>query len=115
MTLTVPLLKDIRNQAPQTVCEMRPVNVRTTLLPNHRITTFDNVEVRRALALALDRQAFITIISEGTGDMGGVMLPPPEGAWGHLVARVDRVGALSPTRVPGHAVRTYSGRPSSSI
>src|SRR4051794_5201018 len=33
----------------------------------------------------------------------------------HLVARVDRVGALSPTRVPGHAVRTYSGRPSSSM
>jgi peptide/nickel transport system substrate-binding protein len=80
--VTVPLLKDIKNQAPQAVCEMRPVNVRTTLLPNHRITPFDNVEVRRALALALDRQAFITIISEGTGDMGGVMLPPPEGAWG---------------------------------
>jgi hypothetical protein len=26
-----------------------------------------------------------------------------------------RCGALSPTRVPGHAMRTYSGRPSSSI
>jgi peptide/nickel transport system substrate-binding protein len=80
--ITVPLLKDIKNQAPQAICEMRPVNVRTTLLPNHRVAPFDNVEVRRALALALDRQAFITIISEGTGDMGGVMLPPPEGAWG---------------------------------
>ncbi len=33
----------------------------------------------------------------------------------HLVARVDGVDALSPTRVPGHAMRTYSGRPRSSM
>ena len=32
-----------------------------------------------------------------------------------FVARVSGVGALSPTRVPDHAVRTYSGRPRSSI
>lgn len=31
------------------------------------------------------------------------------------VAWIGGVGALSPTRVPGHAMRTYSGRPSSSI
>src|SRR5829696_8840452 len=33
----------------------------------------------------------------------------------HLVAWIGGAGALSPTRVPGHAMRTYSGRPSSSI
>src|SRR4051812_46912756 len=33
----------------------------------------------------------------------------------HLVAWIGGVGALSPTRVPDHATRTYSGRPSSSI
>src|SRR4051794_19620990 len=33
----------------------------------------------------------------------------------HIVARVDGVGALSPTRVAGYVMRTYSGRPSSSI
>ena len=31
------------------------------------------------------------------------------------VAWIGGVGALSPTRVPGYAMRTYSGRPSSSI
>src|SRR3954452_11404161 len=31
------------------------------------------------------------------------------------VAWIGGVGALSPTRVPGYARRTYSGRPSSSI
>jgi peptide/nickel transport system substrate-binding protein len=43
---------------------------------------FDNLEIRRALALALDRQAFIDILGEGQGDISAVMLPPPEGIWG---------------------------------
>src|SRR5215213_8263007 len=29
----------------------------------------------------------------------------------HLVAWIGGVGALSPTHVPGYAMRTYSGRP----
>jgi hypothetical protein len=33
----------------------------------------------------------------------------------HLVAWISGAGALSPTRVPGYAMRTYSRRPSSSI
>src|SRR3954464_570905 len=36
-------------------------------------------------------------------------------AMGHLVAWIGCTGALSPTRVPGYAMRTYFGRPSSSI
>ena len=34
------------------------------------------------MALTLDRKAFIDIITEGQGDIGGTMLPPPEGVWG---------------------------------
>ena len=34
------------------------------------------------MALALDRKAFIDILSEGKADISGVMLPPPEGVWG---------------------------------
>jgi peptide/nickel transport system substrate-binding protein len=35
------------------------------------------------LDLALiDRRAFIDIISEGQGDIGGLMQPLPEGLWG---------------------------------
>ena len=36
--------------------------------------------MRRAMALALDRKAFIEILFEGQGDIGGTMLPPPEGS-----------------------------------
>ena len=34
------------------------------------------------MALSLDRKAFIDIITDGQGDVGAAMLPPPEGVWG---------------------------------
>src|SRR4029077_14994563 len=43
---------------------------------------FDNPELRRAIALSLDRKAFIDIISDGEGSIGGAMMPPPAGEWG---------------------------------
>jgi peptide/nickel transport system substrate-binding protein len=80
--VTVPLLKDVKSQAPQAICEVVPTNVPRTLLVNPTAPRFDNSELRRAMALSLDRKAFIDIITEGMGDIGGVMLPPPEGVWG---------------------------------
>ena len=38
--------------------------------------------MRRAVALTLDRKAFIDIMAEGKADIGGAMLPPPAGVWG---------------------------------
>jgi peptide/nickel transport system substrate-binding protein len=80
--VTVPLLKDVKSQAPQAVCEVAPTNVPRTLLVNPAAPPFDNPELRRAMALSLDRKSFIDIITLGLGDIGGVMLPPPEGVWG---------------------------------
>ena len=34
------------------------------------------------MALALDRQSFIDILSDGQFTIGGAMMPPPEGRWG---------------------------------
>jgi peptide/nickel transport system substrate-binding protein len=34
------------------------------------------------VVLSLDRKAFIDIITQGKGDIGETMLPPPEGLWG---------------------------------
>ncbi|MBV8169697.1 MAG: ABC transporter substrate-binding protein, partial [Alphaproteobacteria bacterium] len=80
--LQVPMLKDLQRQAPQAICEMRPTNVSRNLLINRDVPPFDDPEIRRAIALALDRKAFIDILTEGAGDIGGAMLPPPEGQWG---------------------------------
>jgi peptide/nickel transport system substrate-binding protein len=80
--VTVPLLKDVRNQAPQAVCDLVSSNASTNLLVNREAPPFDNPDLRRALALALDRKSFIDILAEGQGDIGGAMLPPPAGVWG---------------------------------
>src|SRR5882757_9791765 len=72
--ITIPLLKDVKSQAPNAVCMVEPVNVSTNIIVNSSASPFDNVEVRRAMALALDRKAFISILFEGQGDVGGTML-----------------------------------------
>jgi peptide/nickel transport system substrate-binding protein len=80
--VTIPTLKDFKSQAPQAICEVTATNVNRTMIVNPSAPPFDKPELRRAMALSLDRQAFIDIITEGQGDIGGVMLPPPEGVWG---------------------------------
>ena len=47
----------------------------------HRAPPFDNPQIRKAMALAIDRKAFIDILTEGKAAIGGAMLPAPEGLW----------------------------------
>jgi ABC-type transport system substrate-binding protein len=61
----------------------RPARIAgTNLLVNREAPLFDSPELRRVLALALDRKSFIDILAEGQGDVAGAMLPPPAGVWG---------------------------------
>src|SRR6516165_1465177 len=80
--VSIPLLKDVKSQAPQAVCSLVPINVSTNLIVNRDKPPFDNADLRNAMALALDRKAFVDILSEGKDDIGASMLPPPEGVWG---------------------------------
>jgi peptide/nickel transport system substrate-binding protein len=81
-SVTAPLVKDLQNQVSDASCEMSSLGLSRTLLINREKPPFDNPELRRAMALSLDRKAFIDIVTEGQGDVGGVMQPPPEGLWG---------------------------------
>ena len=80
--LTIPLMRDIQSQASSAICELTPTNVNRNLIVNRDKPPFDNPDIRRAMALSLDRKAFIDTINEGKADIGGAMLPPPEGLWG---------------------------------
>src|SRR6202140_5527661 len=52
------------------------------MLVNRDKPPFHNPELRRAMALTLDRHALIDILSDGEGSLGGAMMPPPAGSWG---------------------------------
>ncbi len=81
--LSVPLLKDVKSQVPEAICEMVPSGgVNRHLIVNRTIPPFDNPDLRRAMALSLDRKAFVDILTEGEGDIGGVLQPAPAGLWG---------------------------------
>src|SRR2546430_17710314 len=79
---TIPLLDEVKSQAPQAICELTATNVSRNLILNPEKPPFDKPELRRALALSLDRKAFIDIETQGKGNIGATMLPPPEGLWG---------------------------------
>src|SRR3954465_6437348 len=80
--VTPPTLADFKAQAPQAICETTSVNVPRTMLINIHKPPFDNPELRRAMTLAIDRDAFSTIINGGVRHVGATMLPPPNGVWG---------------------------------
>ena len=75
-------MKDLKSQTSQAICEVTSGGISRNLIVNRDASPFDNADMRRAMALSLDRKAFIDIISEGQGDIGGVMQPLPEGVWG---------------------------------
>jgi peptide/nickel transport system substrate-binding protein len=81
-SVTIPLMHDIEHQRPDATCVVPPGSVSTNLIVNREKPPFDNPELRRAMALAIDRKAFIDILTEGTALMAAAMQPPPGGQWG---------------------------------
>ena len=93
--ITVPIMSDIASQAPQIVCTLGPTNVSTNVLVNDKRPPFDNLKLRQAMALALDREAFITILSQGASSVSGNMMPPPEGLWGMSKDKLEALTGYS--------------------
>jgi peptide/nickel transport system substrate-binding protein len=80
--MSIPLMKQLKEQEPNAECTVVPWNIPRQMLVNRSKPPFDNAELRRAMVLTLDRQAFIGILSDGQGEIGGAMMPPPAGSWG---------------------------------
>jgi peptide/nickel transport system substrate-binding protein len=80
--ITFPMLKDVKSQKPDAVCEARPTGVNGNILLNRDAPPFNNAELRKALVLAIDRKPFNEILFEGHALPAEPMLPPPAGIWG---------------------------------
>jgi len=94
--VTVPLMKDVKNQAPQAICEMTSMNNSTNLIVNRDAPPFNDPELRRAMVLSMDRKAFVDVLNEGQADIGGVMLPPPAGVWGFPKDQLHSISGYGP-------------------
>lgn len=95
--VTAPLMIDVKKQLPDAQCEVNFPNVSGQILMNRAVPPFDDPKVRRAVALSVDRNAFVEILGHGQFAQGGALLPPPAGSWG--VTAED----LAKADVPGFA------------
>ena len=110
--MTKALVTDIKKQDPTAVCEIAPINVSSNLIINRDKPPFDNADLRKALALSLDRKSFIDIIFQGEGDAGGTLLPPPEGVWGmpkDMLKTIPGYGDVAKDREQARAIMTKLG------
>lgn len=94
--VSIPLLKDVKAKAPDAVCEIVATGVSTNLIVNSSAAPFDNAKIRTAMALAIDRDAFIKILSEGKFSKGTAVLPAPEGRWAMPEEMMNSVAGYNP-------------------
>jgi peptide/nickel transport system substrate-binding protein len=94
--ITVALMRDIKDKVPAANCQLVPSNNTINMIVNSTAPPFDNAEIRKAMAMALDRPAFNTILAEGKGSIGVVMLPAPEGSWAMPPDQLSKLPGYSP-------------------
>ena len=85
---TVSIAAQLRGAVPQMVFTETPTNVSENILINTKRPPFDNVKVRRALSLAIDRRAYVSAVHQGSAMIGAALLPKPLGVWGLLEKEV---------------------------
>jgi peptide/nickel transport system substrate-binding protein len=78
------------------VCQFVPSNNTINLIVNPGAPPFDKLEIRKAMALAIDRAAFNTILAEGKSMIGVVMLPPPDGKWAMPDSELAKIPGYDP-------------------
>ena len=89
--ITPPLLGDILAKAPNATCAMQPTNVTTHMLVNREKPPFDKAELRLAMMLGIDRQAFIDILTAGKANLAVNMMATPEGNWGMSIEELKKL------------------------
>jgi peptide/nickel transport system substrate-binding protein len=76
------IAEQLRGAVPGMVITRVGVNFVDHLLLNHTRPPFNDVRLRRALSLAMDRAGFVKAVLQGGGVPGAALAPPPIGFWG---------------------------------
>ncbi len=96
-SLSVPQFNDVQSQAPQAICALTPDGgVNRHVLINRDKPPFNDPELRRAMALSIDRKAFVDILTQGKGEIGGILQPPPGGLWGMPPDQIAKLPGYDP-------------------
>jgi peptide/nickel transport system substrate-binding protein len=98
LEMTKTMADTIKGNAPSLVVAETGQIGSDNVIMNHKKPPFDNVTVRRAISLAMDRQAFVQGVRHGGARVGTSVMPRPFGAWGLLDKEVR---TLAGYRGPG--------------
>jgi peptide/nickel transport system substrate-binding protein len=94
--MTKVMAETLKQQAPAIVITQTPASGSDNVILNHKRPPFDNVHVRRAINLALDRRAWAQVRD---GAASSAMPPRPLGLWGLSATELAKMpGYRDPAR-----------------
>ena len=79
---TKPIADQLKSSGAKLVFHQVAGSTNDNLLLNATRAPFDNVKVRRAVSLAMDRRAYVKTVAQGGAAPGPSLLPKPFGSWG---------------------------------
>ena len=80
--MTKVMAEQVKKTVPAIVITMTPNSGSDNVVINHRRPPFDNIYVRRAITMALDRRAWLQTVRHGGAAISSALPPRPVGVWG---------------------------------